>query len=151
MCSRQSYIYGCRHDPQPSSVSGQDRVLGCSTHSAHSLLQRGRGSSLRLSAPSEMLMSRDSTAPRCWMVGAMLAVCAGLVCLGAALGSWARRVRPLASFDVPLLSEQGPVNLEVQGQGLQKRLSSPSLSPRSQVFANPAADARSCQQQTGEE
>ena len=104
MCSRQSYIYGCRHDPQPSSVSGQDRVLGCSTHSAHSLLQRGRGSSLRLSAPSEMLMSRDSTAPRCWMVGAMLAVCAGLVCLGAALGSWARRVRPLASFDVPLLS-----------------------------------------------
>ena len=104
-------------------------------------------------------MSRDSTAHRCWMVGAMLAVCAGLVCLGASLGSWARQVRPLASFSMPLLGEQGPVNLEVQepvnlevqGQGLQKRLSSPTLSPRSQLFVNPAADVRSCQQQTGEE
>ena len=115
------------------------------------LLQMGRGSSLRLSAPSEMLMSRNWTAPRCWMVGAMLAVCAGLVCLGAALGSWARQVRPLASCAVPLLGGQGPVTLEVQGQGLQKRLSSPSLAPRSQVFVNPAAGACSCHQQAGEE
>ena len=96
-------------------------------------------------------MSRDSTAHRCWMVGAMLAVCAGLVCLGASLGSWARQVRPLASLGMPLLGEQGPVSLEVQGQGLQERLSSPTLSPRSQLFVNPAADVRSCQQQIGEE
>ena len=96
-------------------------------------------------------MSRDSTGPRCWMVGAMLAVCAGLVCLGAALGRWARQVRPVPSFDMPLLGEQGPVNLEVQGQGLQKRLSSPSLPPRSHMFVNPAADVPSCHQQTGKE